>query len=314
MKRKSDPNLLPDQLAALSDHVRLRILRVLEREELAVGEVAKVVQLPQSTVSRHLKVLSDSNWVQKRTEGTATLYRLVLDDLAEGGRTIWLAVRGQTPEFEDDTQRLASVLAERREDAQSFFGRVAGQWDDVRNELFGSRFTPIALLNLLPSTWVVADLGCGTGNAAELLAPIVKRVIAIDQSTAMLSAARKRLDGAKNVEFVESDLTKLPLKDASVDAAVCLLVMHHIDEPAAAIREMRRIVRPGGLALVVDMLEHDRSVYKHTMGHKHLGFSAETIRDEFKRAGFASSRYLSLPVDTHAKGPGLFAAIAYTPN
>ena len=323
MKQKISSISITDRLAALGEMVRLRILRLLEREELSVGEVARVVQLPQSTVSRHLKVLADGEWIVKRAEGTATFYRLILDDLPGNSRQLWLAVReqlgggqgeGSTPELVDDLRRLASVLAERREDSQAFFGRVAGQWDEVRTELFGARFTLLGLLNLLPRNWTVADLGCGTGNVAEVLAPIVKRVIAVDQSAPMIAAAKKRLGSVANVEFVSAELTKLPLGEASVDAAVCVLVLHHIENFEAAIREMRRITRPSGNVLILDMVEHDRSSYAHTMGHRWLGFSEAQLTGAMEAAGFERVRYQPIPSDTGGKGPGLFAATAYVPR
>ncbi len=323
MNRRTSSNPITDRLAALSDPVRLRILRLLEREELSVGEVARVVQLPQSTVSRHLKMLSDGGWIAKRADGTATFYRLTLDDLHATGRSVWLAVREliRSPEArkagmdpEEDLRRLASVLAERREDSLGYFGRLAGQWDDVRTELFGTRFSSHGLLCLLPREWTVADLGCGTGNASELLAPLVKRVIAVDQSQPMLAAARKRLETAKNVEFIEGELTDLPLKDASVDVAVCMLVLHHVEKPTEALSQMRRIVRPGGMGLIVDMVEHDRAVYRHTMGHRWLGFSEPQITSFMTSAGFEKPRYVPLASDTNAKGPGLFACTAHVPG
>lgn len=322
MKHPLPQSTLTDRLAALGEMVRLRILRVLEREELSVGEVARVIQLPQSTVSRHLKVLADGDWVSKRAEGTATLYRLVLDELPETSRQLWIAVReqlggprgeGPTSDLAEDLRRLHSVLAERREDSQAFFGRVAGQWDDVRNDLFGHRFTLLGLLCLLPRDWVVADLGCGTGNVAELLSPLVQRVIAVDQSQPMLSAAKKRLEDVRNVEFLCGELTALPMADASVDAAVCTLVLHHLAEPGTALREMRRVLKPGGIALVVDMTSHDRDTYRHTMGHRWLGFSEQQTLQMTRDAGLENARVVLLPSDTHGKGPGLFACTAFAP-
>jgi ubiquinone/menaquinone biosynthesis C-methylase UbiE len=318
MKRSSLTNSLTDRLAALGEVVRLRMLRVLEREELSVGEVAKVVQLPQSTVSRHLKVLADGGWVAKRTEGTATYYRVVLDDLPVENRALWMAVREQLggagaggAELAEDGRRLTAVLAERREDSQAFFGRVAGQWDDVRAELFGAKFTTAGMLAMLPREWTVIDLGCGTGNAAELLAPLVKRVIAVDRSQPMLSAAKKRLAGHGNVEFVLGDMTGVPLPAGKADAAVCFLVMHHVEDPAAAFTECARLLKPGGQMLVVDMVEHDRDNYRHTMGHRWLGFSRSQIEGMAREGGLGSARYVTLPGDTDARGPGLFAMTAF---
>lgn len=312
MKRAQGPNSVADRLAGLSEPARLRLLRILETEELTVGEIAKVVQMPQSTVSRHLKVLADAGWLARRSEGTATMYRLVLDDLGVWDRGLWLAVRegmGTDGSWQEDVRRLRAVVASRRLDSQSFFGRIAGEWDSVRSQLFGSGFTAPALLGLLPRDWIVADVGCGTGNAAELLAPWVRRVVAVDRSEPMLAAARKRLDGVPNVEFVAGEIARLPLADRSVDAAVCVLVLHHVPDVAAAIAELARITRPGGRILVLDMIRHDREDYRRTMGHVHLGFARDDVASMFAAAGLAETRWEPLPSDPEGRGPGLFVAV-----
>jgi len=316
--RKTNNNIsISDHLAALSEPVRLRLLRLCERDELSVGELARVVQQPQSTVSRHLKVLHDDGWLAARFEGTSTLYRLAMDDLSSAQRALWVPVRSQldqdTPGLDDDMRRLSAVLAERKLDTRTFFGRVAGEWDSVRNELFGDRVTLLALLNLVPPDWTVADLGCGTGNAAELIAPCVKRVLAVDQSDAMLDAARKRCADHSNVDFLRGDLEHLPITDGSVDAAVCVLVMHHIEDPAQVCREMARILRPGGVAMIVDMVEHDRAAYRQTMGHRWLGFGVPILIRMLGDAGLGSAKFQMLRSESDAKGPGLFACTARKP-
>ncbi len=300
-----------DRLGALAEPLRLRLLRLLENRELTVGELAKVLQTPQSTVSRHLKVLSQSAWLTRRSEGTATMYQLLIDDLSGESRPLWLAVRDQvctTEQAAQDDRRLEAVLDERRLDSRSFFGRVAGEWDDVRREMFGRGFTPVALLGLLNSTWTVADLGCGTGNAAEHLAPFVKQVIAVDQSAPMIDAARKRLARFSNIDFRAGDLESLPIEDMTADATVTTLVLHHIEDPTDAIAESHRVLKPGGVVLIVDMAAHDRTDFRRTMGHKHLGFSSAEITSFMTTAGFRDVRVHSLPSQTDAKGPGLFVA------
>lgn len=298
-------------LNALGEQIRLRILRLLEREELSVGEVADVVQLAQSTVSRQLKTLGQSGWLVRRAEGPATMYRLMLDNLPPPARAVWVALRdhlGRSAEFAEDIRRLESVLAGRMTDSQSFFGRVSGEWDDLRNELFGVGFTAKALLGFLDPSWTVIDAGCGTGNASELLSPFVARVIAVDESASMLSAAKKRLTGRRNVEFVKGSLERLPVASGTADAVVCVLVLHHLAEPGPALEEMRRVLKPGGAALVVDMLRHDREEYRRSMGHKHLGFDESEIALAMESVSFADIRVGALPGETHAKGPSLFVA------
>jgi ArsR family transcriptional regulator len=300
------------RLAALGDPARLRMLRLLEREELSVGELARSLQLPQSTVSRHLKTLHESDWLTKRTEGTASLYRLSLAGLDEPARELWRVASAQiesSPTLREDDERLEAVLLERQQtDAAAFFGRVGGEWDDVRRELFGDGFTPAGLLGLIPADWTVADLGCGTGDAARHLAPLVRHVMAVDREPAMLEAARRRLAEWSNVSYHAGELTALPIDDAALDAAILSLVLHHIESPADTCREVARCLRPGGCLVIVDMLEHDREAYRHRMGHVHMGFGEATVQGWAKAAGLTLRRFRHLPRDTESKGPGLFAA------
>jgi len=307
-------------LGQLSDPIRLRMMRVLCAHELAVGELIRVIQIPQSSGSRHLKVLSEGGWVVKRSVGPATYYRVVLDELPMAMRGVWIAVRDGLDDDANsagDDQRVRGVLSERVRDSSSFFGEHAGQWDGVRNDLFGRHFTDRALLSLIDPRWRVADLGCGTGNCTELLAPWVERVVAVDRSAEMLEGARTRLANASiahdHVEFIEGDLSKIPLANGSMDAAVCMLVIHHLDEPIKALREMRRVLsseRGGGVVLLVDMCEHTNDEYRRGMGHKHLGFSNNKVIGMFEEAGFEGIRINNLPPDVRSSGPPLFAAVA----
>ncbi|PCI06995.1 ArsR family transcriptional regulator [bacterium] len=307
-------------LSQLGDVVRLRMLRVLEQQELAVGELVRVLQIPQSSGSRHLRVLADGGWLFKRTSGPAAYYRVALDDLPIQLRSIWVILRdqlGNDPSLREDDRRLQAVLAERMTDSAGFFGRVAGEWDDLRNDMFGRAFTDNSLLGFLNPTWRVADLGCGTGNATELMSPWVEHVSAVDRSPEMLDAAKERLreagHNAKNVDFIQGELTDLPLENKSIDVAACVLVLHHVDEHIDALKEMKRVLRTtnnGGMLLIVDMCAHDRHEYKHAMGHVHLGFSEKERIEMFKEADFKNVRVNKLRPDIDASGPSLFAAVA----
>lgn len=306
-----------ERIAILSEPARLRALCVLEREELSVGELSRVLQAPQSTVSRHLKLLAGAGWVQSRSERTATYYRVSLDDLADADCAMWKLLREQVEgrgEVAADARRLAEVVADRQTDSLTFFGRVAGEWDAVRHELFGDRFTSEALLSLLRPDWVVADVGCGTGNVASLLASVAERVIAVDQSGPMLEAAQQRLECATNVEFEQGAVEALPIEDAIVDAAVCALVLHHVDDVEAACAELSRVLRTdrgGGVALVIDMYAHERAEYRLQMGHRHLGFDPGELSMMLRAVGFRATNVRALACGATAKGPGLFAISAW---
>jgi ArsR family transcriptional regulator len=304
---------IAERLAALADGLHLRMCRLLEREELSVGEVSRALQLAQSTTSRRLKALADAGWIARRSEGTATLFRLVLDDLPDADRHVWLAARDQMDDeqtLRDDDRRLEAVLAERRADSRSFFGRVAGEWEEIRASLFGRSFLAAALPALLPRDWECADFGCGTGDASAVLAPFLRRVVAFDQSDEMLEAARRRLAQFENVEVLAGEAHDAPLEKASVDLAVSSLLLHHAERPEAVLAEMARVLRPGGRALVIDMLPHSRQEYRQSMGHLHQGFDPDWTRSTLEASGFTGISVTALPSDPEAKGPGLFVAAA----
>jgi len=312
----TQPSTLIAIFAALADPQRARMLRLLEREELAVGELALALQSPQSTMSRHLKALHDAGLVSKRAEGTATLYRLAPEAIAPEAREAWSMLRRTIDgreEFVDDDRRMAEVIAARSTDPKGFFGRVGGDWTGLRLGLFGDRFAGEALLDLLDPAWTVADLGCGTGEASELLAPVVRRVIAVDREKAMLEAARKRLKGARHVELRQGALESLPLKDGEADAAVIMLVLHHVPDPGAVLKEAVRGVRSGGGTLVVDLVPHDRRAYAASMGHLHMGFSRAELEQMARSAGVQLARHRELPPEPKTAGPGLFAALFRAP-
>ena len=300
-------------LPVLSDLTRSRILLLLERHELTVAELCRIMQSPQSTVSRHLKALADGGWVSARAEGTSRLYRGPDDGMDPAVERLWQLLREQvadTASAMQDARRLDRVLADRRTKSQQFFTTSAGQWDKLRGELFGSSFHFSALLGLLDPDWMVGDLGCGTGQIAEVLAPWVRQVIAVDESAAMLHAARRRVRGLANVEVRRGSLEKLPIDDASLDAVTCVLVLHHLPAPEVALAEAARVLRPGGRLLLADMMPHDRESYRHQMGHVWLGFSEGEIGRRLAAAGFEHVRLRPLPPDPTAQGPSLFAAAA----
>lgn len=302
-----------DRMSALADPIRSRTLLALERHELTVNELCSVLQLPQSTVSRHLGTLAADDWVFARADGTSRWYSMATERLDPAARKLWNVVREQisaTAQAAHDEQRLASTIAERRAASKQFFSTAAGRWDRLRSELFGERPELTALLGLIDEDLTVGDLGCGTGQLSETLAPHARRVIAIDDSSAMLAATRKRLIGAKNVQIRKGDLQSLPIENGELDVAILFLVLHYVPEPLRALAEAQRATREGGRILVVDMLPHDREAYRQQMGHVWQGFSEPQMKSWLKQTGFDRIRYRALPPDQSAKGPVLFAATA----
>ncbi|MGQ0646588.1 MAG: ArsR/SmtB family transcription factor [Gemmatimonadaceae bacterium] len=299
------------RLTTLADSTRGRLLLVLEQHELTVSELCVILQLPQSTTSRHLKVLGDDGWVASRADGTSRYYRMALTDGDLAAR-LWAVVREdveRTSAAEQDKARVASVLADRRSRSRQYFSSVAGQWDEVRRELFGTQVDLHLALSLLEPESAVGDFGCGAGHLAALLAPHVARVVAVDRSAEMLATARERLAQFPNVDVRMSDLERLPLESESLDVAIFSLVLHYVAEPGSALAEAYRVLKPSGRVIVIDMVPHDRDELRHAMGHAWTGFSQQQMRAWLGEAGFSGARVKTLPADPEARGPGLFLAV-----
>lgn len=300
------------RLEALGDENRLRILTLLDRSEFTVSELVSVVQLPQSTVSRHLKVLADDGWVRWRQDGTTRHYEMSAD-LADDAVELWRVASGSLVDakwVKDDAERSESVLAARRERALAFFSEAAANWDSLRDEMFGQDARLAALFGLLDPTWTVGDLGAGTGTLTETIAPFVEQVIAVDRSPEMLTAAGVRLAERANVDLRQGELESLPIDDEALDMAVLMLVLHFAVEPERVLAEAARVLKPGGTLLVLDMRSHGHAEYRETMGHLWPGFSEEEMCGWTSAAGFDSYRHVGLAPDAQATGPMLFVGTA----
>lgn len=311
---RQDPGALLGWMELLADATRLRLLRLLERHELSVLELCEALALPQSTVSRHLKTLSAAGWVTARREGTQGFYTGAPGEAA--ARRLWALARAETEGWAvaaQDARRLEAVLA-RRDGPRRFFAGAAGAWDELRSRVYGRGLEAEALLGLLPSSWTVADLGCGTGAVSAALAPRVRRVVAVDRSTAMLQAARRRLSGLANVEVHEAELSALPLAAGSCDAALLVLVLAYLEDPAPALREARRILRPGGRLLALDAAPHQDQVLRRRMGQVHPGFDPGQLSALLEGAGLSAVVTRAIPPAPGARGPGLVVCAGENPS
>src|SRR4030095_12276036 len=181
--------------------------------------------------------------------------------LDPGASRLWPLISEQvisTRGAEQDERRLRGVLSRRRAKSQEFFASAAGGWDRLRGELLGGEFFLWGVLGLIDPTLVVGDLGCGTGQLTEVVAPYVRRVISVDGSEDMLDAARQRLTGATNVDIRQGELETLPIESGELDVAMLSLVLHYSPEPPRALVEVGRVVRTGGRGVVGDMLARER--------------------------------------------------------
>ena len=276
-------------LRALSDPTRLRIVALLERDELSVNELQEITRLGQSRISTHLGLLQDAGLVQSRREGKRTFYKLNSQANGAVGEFIQLANRGakELPEHSHDQINLKRVLARRKEQAQVYFNQIAGRFDRVYGPGRSWQAFGHLLLRILPPL-VVADLGAGEGLLSELLARLCKRVIAADNSEKIVAfgAAKAKKNGLKNLEFRQGDLQNPPIEAGSVDLVVLSQALHHAEVPANALRSAHKILKPGGQILVLDLLRHNFEKAHDLYGDRWLGFAESDLHRWLEEAGF----------------------------
>lgn len=301
---------------ALSDVTRLRLVQLLLLEELNVTELVDILGLPQSSVSRQLKVLRDVGLVQDRRVGATSLYSAVhraMDVAPDGSLTPllmnWL---GQRPLPAAMGDRLQRVVNQRAGQSPGFFNRIGRRWDELRTEAFGTAFAMEAFIALLPREWTVADIGTGTGHLLPALSSHFAKVIAIEPAEVMLKCARQRATGEdlSNVELRNGDLTKLPADDECVDLAIAMLVLHHVANPNEALAEMARVVRSGGRVLIVEQESHENQSFYERMQDHWWGFDPRDLERRLVGTGFenvSSRRLLTAASDEGSPdSPSLF--------
>ena len=275
-------------LRALSDPTRLRIVALLENEELSVNELQEITRMGQSRISTHLGLLQEAELVRSRRAGKRTFYEL--QPAAGGAREfLQLAMRGalELPEFPADQINLKRVLTRRNEQAQVYFNQVAGRFDRSYGPGRSWQAFGHLLLRVLPPL-VVADLGSGEGLLGELLARRAKKVIAVDNSEKMVAfgANKAKKNGLKNLEFRLGDLQSPPIEPQSVDLVILSQALHHAAEPARALQSAHHILRPGGHLWLLDLLRHNFEQAHDLYGDRWLGFPESDLQHWLELAGF----------------------------
>ena len=276
-------------LRALSDATRLRIVALLDKDELSVNELQEITRMGQSRISTHLGLLQDAGLVQSRREGKRTFYKLSPPAHAAAGEFTQLAIRGarELPEHADDQINLKRILGRRREQAQVYFNQVAGRFDRVYGPGRSWQAFGHLLLRVMPPL-AVADLGSGEGLLSELLARRCRKVIAVDNSERIVAfgAAKAKKNNLKNLEFRLGDLQDPPLEPASVDLVILSQALHHAQDPAKAITGAHRILKPGGQVMILDLARHNFERAHELYGDRWLGFAESDLQRWLETAGF----------------------------
>jgi ubiquinone/menaquinone biosynthesis C-methylase UbiE/DNA-binding transcriptional ArsR family regulator len=292
-------------LEALSEPTRLRLAALLAEAELTVTELTTILGQSQPRVSRHLKLMVDADLIERHREGAWAFFRLREGASERLARDTLAALDGADPVLTADRARLAEVRADRARQADSYFASHAADWDRLRSLHVTDEVVEQALLAAIGDGpfQAVLDLGTGTGRILELLAKRASRAVGIDASPAMLTVARTNLEraGLRNVQVRQGDIYALPVERNTYDVVVVHQVLHYLDDPARAVREASRALRPGGRLFIVDFAPHDLEFLRSEHAHRRLGFSDQEICDVLTEAGFANASASLVPAGRDAR-------------
>ena len=276
-------------LRALSDATRLRLIALLEKDELSVREFQEITGIGQSRISTHLGLLQSAGLVRSRRDGKRIFYRLNPKAQENGADFLKLALQGaeELPDRSADRINLRRILKRRRQKAQTYFNQVAGRFGRVYGPGRSWQGFGNLLLRILPPL-VVADLGSGEGLLSELLARRCKKVIAVDNSEKIVAfgSARAKKNGLKNLEFRLGDLQDPPIEPESVDLVILSQALHHAEDPSMTVSSAHRLLCAGGQILILDLLKHDFEKARESYGDRWLGFAESDLHRWLEGAGF----------------------------
>jgi len=281
-------------LKALADETRLRIAIILWHYELSVNELVTLLNMGQSRISRHLKILTDAGLLQARRDGLWVFYKATNEPV---NRAFLESIFNKiAKDAKDDLDMAARIIEERAMKTRQFFNTIADDWDELNNEVLGDFSLPNAIQENTPTKCAVAvDLGCGTGEVLDKLLEVSQSVIGVDGSPRMLELARRRFsDNERKFSQLSlriGELDHLPLRDGEANFACINLVLHHLSEPQIAFAEISRILAPQGLVFISDFTQHNVETMRQTYGDRWLGFSTETIEYYLKCVGLAPVKH-----------------------
>ncbi len=286
-------------LRAAAEPTRLRLLALAAAGPFCVMEFTEILGQSQPRLSRHLKLLCEAGLLERLREGANVWFAVPADAMGALVRDLLARMPQDDAVLATDRRQAARVLAERARVASESFHRQGADWDEMRALDLPAQAVEASLLARVPDHGIdrLLDIGTGTGRVLELLAPRIRHGIGIDASKAMLALARARLAraGLSHCAVRLADMYRLPLADASVDAVVLQMVLHYAEEPAGVVAEAARVLRPGGLLLVVDLLAHQRADLTARLAHRWPGFTNDTLHQLMSSAGIAAAEPVAVP-------------------
>ncbi|TGN19566.1 ArsR/SmtB family transcription factor [Leptospira idonii] len=284
-------------LKAVSDETRVRILHILSFGAFSVNEVVDILEMGQSRISRHLKILTDAGLISSRREGSL-VYSYLPQSVSFSDESqnlafpseltsLILSYKEELPEREKDQKMVSYILENRERKSKGFFDRVAENWESLQEEILNPKLYRSWILDQLPSnSQQIMDLGCGPGGLIPYILPKAKRVIGVDSSTNMIDTALAVYGNNPSVQLIQAQLESLPIENEACEAVVGSMVMHHISHPPAVLEEIHRVLKPNGVFCFVDLLKHNHEMMRDNFADLWLGFDPDLLESWMTNSGF----------------------------
>ncbi|TGK01926.1 methyltransferase domain-containing protein [Leptospira langatensis] len=279
-------------IKALSDETRVRILRILSIAPLNVQEVTEVLYMGQSRISRHLKILTDAGFLVSQREGSWVYYRPKelgkTDDFSAHLHALLLKFESSLPYSEQDLAKTKGILKQRDLKTAKYFDDVAQNWETIQSDVLDPVLYRNKILGLLPEhSRRIFDLGCGPGGLIPYLLTKSQEVLGIDSSAKMIKEAKNLFLNNSQVHFLESEIESLPVELANqADSVVSSMVLHHLSNPAKAMREVHSVLKENGTFIIVDLKKHNQEIMRDNFADLWLGFEPELLTDWLEHTGF----------------------------
>lgn len=292
-------------LKALADETRVRILHILFLGSFHVNEIVEILQMGQSRISRHLKILQDAGIIFSRREGNLIYYYLNFDR-EKNFQTELLNLlneyKTESTFYEKDFSNVQKVLENRFQTTRSFFDKLSGEVQKIKEQVLDVSVYKTVLLKMIPkNTEVLVDLGCGMGRLFPEYSKKVKKIIGIDFSPNMLSLAKNYNPSNSKIKLLQSSLEQVPLPNNSADVVITSMVLHHISSPHLAIQEAYRILKPKGTLCVIDLSKHNKEFMRNVYADLWLGFEKETLCNWLEQSGFKIQKLSEISTELDLK-------------
>lgn len=295
--------ILLNLFKALSDETRMRLLNLSIHYELNVNEIVSVLEMGQSRISRHLKILTDCGLLSFRRDGLWIFYSAALEGDGFDFIQSIKHLLNHNSQFQEDLEAAEKCIVERTKKTTLFFNGISKNWELLKRDIIGDLDLNGKIIKTIPSSNTIVDLGCGTGDLLPLLKSKSSHVIGVEKSVKMLEEARKHYELDRDgIDIRIGELEHLPLRDEEADIAVTNLVLHHLSEPKKAIKEVHRILKSNGGFIIIDLLLHQDESMRQEFGDLWLGFSMDVLKNWLKESGFVPQDIEHFELENGLKG------------